>query len=292
MAAITNVYFDESGTHRASRLMSLAGYWFDQQQAARFARDWAKDLRAFGLSHAHMTDCALGFGEYRQMTKAQRVKVQTLLIEHIKRRTRFGFGVCMSADAYDNAIGGIPGAPSAYTWCLMLCLNQVANFAAAIGYEGKIAYFFEAGHAKANEAQKFMNHIPREQVLVDAHRYAAHAFVDKKIALPLQAADMFAWHLRHYYERCLDGIMKPRADYVALHRPFDFQALVSKTHILALRETFLRYGPLIQEGQMEQAAQVGDDILREFGLGQKPVYVPKNTPIGKGPRSDKRIIRF
>lgn len=44
LIVFANVYFDESGTHAGSRLMSMAGYWFDKEQAARFSRDWSKDL--------------------------------------------------------------------------------------------------------------------------------------------------------------------------------------------------------------------------------------------------------
>lgn len=64
LVATANVYFDESGTHRGAKLMTVAGYWFASEQAERFSRDWRKDLKRLGLSHAHMTDCALGFGEY------------------------------------------------------------------------------------------------------------------------------------------------------------------------------------------------------------------------------------
>lgn len=106
MVALAHVYLDESGTHRGSRIMSMAGYWFDSRQAARFSRDWAKDLAAMGLTHAHMTDCALGFGEYANMSKADRVKVQTLLIQHIKRRSVFGFGVVIDQNRYDEIVRG------------------------------------------------------------------------------------------------------------------------------------------------------------------------------------------
>ena len=291
--ALANLYFDESGTHKGSRLMSMAGYWFDQKQAARFSRDWQKDLANLGLSHAHMTDCTHQQGEYKRLTREECLKAQTLLITHIKRRSRFGFGVCISPVAYERAMEAVRGAPSAYSLCLMLCANKVAEFANVIGYEGKLTYFFESGHAKEKEAQRYMGVIPTlGDVAIDFHRYAGHFFVDKRMALPLQAADMFAWQLRHYYERRLDGFDRPRKDYVALMRPFDFQVLVSHTHILALRETFLRVGPLLEAGRLEEAAYAGYDILDDFGLPQLPTWVPKNTVAGRTSDSAKRIIRF
>jgi hypothetical protein len=90
----------------------------------------------------------------------------------------------------------------------------------------------------------------------------------------------------------LDGHNEARKDFVALQRPFDFQTLVSHQHILGLRDTFLRLGPLLQEGRMEEAAVVEADILQKWGLPQLPVWVPKHTRIGKGRRSTKKLIRF
>ena len=253
----------------------------------------AKDLARYGLTHAHMTDCALGFGEYKNHSKAERVKIQSLLTEHIKRRSRFGFGICLSPDAYNDAVGNITGAPSAYSFCLMMCLKKVSEFSNAIGYAGKLAYFFESGHVDANEAQRFMNYIfMAGEATSSAYRYAGHDFVDKKIGLPLQAADMFAWHLRHYYDRCLDGHNTPRKDYLALHRKFDFQALVSNTHLIALRELFLRAAPLHQDGRFQEFEAAGNEVMRSFGLAQLPTWLPKNTRVGRGVKSDKAIIRF
>lgn len=161
-----------------------------------------------------------------------------------------------------DAMRGIRGAPSAYSLCLMMLMTKVADFADAIRFEGKIAYYFEAGHARANEAQRYVGIIPLMGApVVEHHRYATHAFLDKRVALPLQAADMYAWHLRHYYERRLDGFSEPRKDYMALSCPFDFQTLISHRHILGLRETFIHLAPLIEQGLSEEAAVVEQRIL-------------------------------
>jgi hypothetical protein len=289
--SIAHLYFDESGSHAGSRLMSVAGYWFDQQQAARFTRDWAKDLSGFGLSHAHMTDCALGFGEYKNLSLRQRVQVQTLLIQHIKRRSRFGFGVCISPKMYDEIMAGIPGAPSCYSLCLMLCVNKIGEFARVTHYPGKLSYFFESGHQSAKEADRFVKALDTIGS-ADYHRYAGHAFLDKDEALPLQAADMFAWHLRHYYDRALDGHVEPRRDYRALARKFDYQTLVTKRHLLALREAFVRLPPILQSKEPALAVQVGGQILSAFGLEEEPVWIPKHSfRSTRGMPAEKPVVR-
>lgn len=242
VVALSHVYFDESGTHRGSRIMAMAGYWFDADQARKFSRDWAKELRRFGLSAAHQTDCALGYGDYKGMAKSRRVEVQKCLIEHIKRRSKFSFAACVGKDIYDEIMDGIVGAPSAYTFLLLLCVNKVREDIEFSKYGGRIAYFFESGHANASEANKFMNHMA--SVDPEAYRYAAHAFADKKIALPLQAADMMVWQTRHFFERALDGHQTMRKDFSALCRPQDMNSIVEPKHLLALREIY-RNAPAI-----------------------------------------------
>jgi hypothetical protein len=287
VVAISNLYFDESGTHAGARLMTLAGYWFDSVQAARFAREWTKDLRSLGLSHAHMTDCALGFGEYVGMSMPDRIRSEKMLIENIKRRSRFGFSVTINPFRYAEAMVGIKGTPSCYSLLLMLCVQQVTSLAHAKDYQGKLAYFFESGHANANEAQKYMNLIAAlGPESVDYHRYAGHSFVDKRIALPLQAADMLAWQTRHYYERLLAGHERPRKDFVALVRPFDFTAIFSDVHIQALRRTFVETGPHFERRDLDAVAQSSQRIMDDFGLDPTEGsrwFMPRGVVLGPRP---------
>lgn len=267
VVAITNLYFDESGTHDGSRVMSVAGYWFERTQSERFSRDWAKDLKRLGLSHAHMTDCAHGHQEYEKLSKPDRLKSELLLIEHIKRRSRFGFGVTVRPDRYEAVLGGMPGAPSCYALCLMICVNKVADYARSQGYDGKLAYFFEAGHKRSSEAHKFMEHIPSLGLnAMQAQQYSGHAFVPKTQALPLQAADMFAWQLRHHLDRNLDGEFPMRKDFVALLRPFDFFVDVTEEHLLALRQLLIHAGPRYERGEIVEPREISDTIFAALGL--------------------------
>src|SRR5687768_11744432 len=115
VTVLHHAYFDESGTHDGSSVMTLAGYLFTSDQARKFSRDWTNDLERIGISCAHMTDCALGFGEYKNLTLEERINSERLLIGHIKRRSMFGFAVSVSPQAYDEILSGFPGAPSPYS---------------------------------------------------------------------------------------------------------------------------------------------------------------------------------
>lgn len=266
-----DLYFDESGTHAQAKLMTVAGYWFNAGQASKFSRDWAKCLARLGLSYAHMTDCALGYGEYRKMGLAERIQSEVLLIENIKRRTRFGFAVTVDSSLYAEIMRDVVGAPTCYSLCLMTLVNHIWSFAVANDFEGRLFYNFEAGHASAKEANQYLNAISLHgEDWVRVTRYGGHAFVDKLSALPLQAADMLAWQTRHYFERKLSGHHKPRKDFVALVRKFDLNTQLDATALLALRDSFLDVAPLAGIGDHEGALVQANRIFDRYGLSYHP----------------------
>ena len=88
---VLSAYFDESGTHGGANVLVVAGYLFEDKQAARFSRDWGKFLKSEGIAFAHMSELANGAGHYEGMSKPNRVKHGRALIENIKRRSKVGF---------------------------------------------------------------------------------------------------------------------------------------------------------------------------------------------------------
>lgn len=217
------VYVDESGTHDRSPILTVAGYLFESQQARRFSRDWQQDLNSIPLPFAHQTDCATGNGNYADLSMDSRVRSEKLLIENIKRRSRFGFGACVDPHAYGRIVGTANNAPSAYTYALQSCFVILGRWAARTRFSGQISYYFEAGHRSQGEADRYFRDALLESERSKLkHRYAGHSFVDKREALPLQAADLLAWQYQHYHARRIEkGILKPRADFEALMRNCD-----------------------------------------------------------------------
>lgn len=238
VVVLNQVYFDESGTHKGSEFMSFAGYVFEKRQARLFSKSWQRDLNRLGLTHAHMTDCANGNGEYKRLSLKERVDSEKLLIKQIRKRSLFGISLSIRETEYDEIMNGAPFIYSAYTLLLLLAVYKIRGYLKGLYPDGKIAYFFEAGHSKANEANKFMNGIS-QLGWEDHFSYAGHAFLDKKEAVPLQAADMLAWQHRHYYARLAKGYEKPRADFAALIRPQDMETHIEAGQIHLLRERMI-----------------------------------------------------
>jgi hypothetical protein len=97
---------------------------------------------------------------------------------------------------------------SAYVWCCWNSLIGVRLWAERTGFDGKIAYIFEAGHKHQTEANGVMNRIFNDADFKGRYRYASHAFVPKEDNRPVQTADVLAWHHVQDYRRYIER--KPR----------------------------------------------------------------------------------
>src|SRR5690606_12087401 len=73
--------------------------------------------------------------------------------------------------------------------------------------------------------------------------YQSHAFLDKRNALPLQAADLLAWLHRNHLIKLREGRGKPRADLLALVRPRDMAGEITRELLLMARAHMEQGGP-------------------------------------------------
>lgn len=264
---LVNVYFDESGTHADSALLTIAGYWFEEVQADRFSKEWKKHLAQLGLSYAHMTDCALGFGQYKNLSMNERVHSERLLIQCIKRRSRFGFSITINPHEYFRIMTGVDGAPSAYTFCLMALVNHFGRVAMAQSFQGSIRYIFESGHQNQNEADRFLRGIEENgNEWVRTVRYGGHSFCDKRNTLPLQAADMLAWQTGHYFIRKKKGFHKPRKDLVSLIRKCDLYTEYKEDALFAMKDFFTDLAPIVASGDQAGSISKFVDIYQKHDL--------------------------
>ena len=153
MTAMMEAYFDESGTHHGSPVMSLAGYLFEADQCRLLTRDWARTLAEYNLPYFRMSECANGTGEFANLSMAQRIAAEKSMINHIKTRMTFGFAVSMSEQEFNRMAPNrfVEVFGDSYTACTIPAMASVGYWARKRDYRGKIAYFFESGHAQMGE---------------------------------------------------------------------------------------------------------------------------------------------
>jgi hypothetical protein len=84
---LMRAYFDESGTHDASRIVAIAGYVATQEVWAAVEAAW-RDVLAewapFGVQVFHMTDCILGEGDFSRLEAPYRNRIITQFSEILR----------------------------------------------------------------------------------------------------------------------------------------------------------------------------------------------------------------
>jgi hypothetical protein len=211
--ALLEGYFDESGSHSGSPVLCVAGYLFEKEKCQRLDLEWADVLYGYQLPYFRMVDCAHGVGPFAHLNMNERIQCETEMIRLIKKYMLHGFSVTIDEAQYDQwRIDQYPLFGSAYSWCCWMILIAVESWALKVRFDGKIAYFFEAGHESYAEANRIMT----ESMDMPGLRYTSHAFVSKRDDRPIQAADILAWQAAKFRKETMKGNRRPRADFRSL----------------------------------------------------------------------------
>lgn len=218
--AWVEAYFDESIAHVGAPILCVAGYLIGSEDAKRLSAEWTRALAKRGLPYFRMSACAHGNKPFDRLSRDDRVALGRSMIECIKRRTILGLAVSVNLADFERLMPQHPLIGTPYTFCAQVIIGGVANWIREQRYEGKVAYFFEAGHASGPEADGLMRKIFHDPELKLSCRYGGHSFVEKIEAPPVQAADLLAWQsytdLRHQSEN------RPRRK--------DFESLLRRPH--------------------------------------------------------------
>jgi hypothetical protein len=219
---LVEVYFDESGTHGDSPVMCVAGYLFTKDQCRKLDQEWLAVLEKHHLPHFHMMSCAHGTGVFKGRSKDERIEVETSMINIIKRRAERGIAATITESEYLRVVPKAHRdiAGSAYTWCIHMCLQGVAEWLEKYQPSSLVSYFFESGHRHQKEANDTLTNVFMVPQLRAKYCYASHTFATKipdppgnPCVRPLQAADLLAWQVRKFKS---DRKRPPKMDFMSL----------------------------------------------------------------------------
>lgn len=213
--ALVEAYFDESIGSKGPPTLCVAGYLMQARQAKRLEREWRQTLREDDLPFFRMSACAGGGHPFDEICLKRRDIIARRMYSHIKRRTILGFAVAVNLKDYADFAPQHPQLGSAYTFCVHVLIGGVQHWAMKSDYQGKIAYYFEAGHASQSEAGRIMEEVFHNPTLKNAARYAGHGFVEKACTPAVQAADILAWHYYTDIRHKAEGRAR-RKDFAAL----------------------------------------------------------------------------
>lgn len=188
---------DETQSHKGERITGVAAVLFEDSGYEAFRAEWLPQLarlkKPFSMAH-----CYWGYEEFakKPWDDESRRSLWQGLGDLITRTRIAAFVSFITDDDFEQHVRKRPNFENrignAYNFCLMHCALQVSKFAKKNG-GGDVAYTFESGGPKMEEASAFMNRVAHNEKVVSDLSYGGHAFLSKSAEPALYAADYIAW---------------------------------------------------------------------------------------------------
>ena len=210
-------YLDESGSDDTPFLL-VGGYVSTEARWKKFERDWIAALHAEGLKESfHMVDFETGNGEFRGPAWINERKDHFFkkLAQIIATHSILEVSVGVSLGDFNEAIERLgkqinPNLRTPYALCVLLCILHIECWARENRHRENVALVFDQGRKFTGKILQWYKQATLWEQLGERHKIASLGPGDRRDAIPLQAADVFA-HLtfRGIKTRALQGFIDP-----------------------------------------------------------------------------------
>lgn len=194
---VLDAYFDDSGTHDGSPVVSVAGYLGLPAQWISFETEWKSAIAEFGLNHFGMADYSNKAKPYCEWTEEQRYARFAKLMKICNAYALGSIGIAVATESFNRVMSGkakrICGGP--YGLAAIACFLRVAELVKSLSSEAWIAYIFESGTVGAGEVLKVFQKNERDESQKHQLRLLSLRFENKRQFVPLQAADIVAYEM-------------------------------------------------------------------------------------------------
>jgi hypothetical protein len=187
-------YFDDSGSHKDSPVVCVAGAAASISQWTKFSRLWDRHLRRHHLECFHMTDFVSGHGPYRDWDKSKKSWVLSDLVRTIKSNVQFLAGNAVFRKDFQAAIAKHPNpcVRDEYHFCALLNIPALGLWKLESNNREPIRMYFASGNKLMNRHVRLIQAdftVPENQA---AYGIAGIDVASKRDA-PLQAADVIVY---------------------------------------------------------------------------------------------------
>lgn len=240
--AFFSAYFDESGTHDSSPVLSVCGAVAPVEQWERFNVEWRCCLAKFGLREPfHMKDYCHSRGQFEPWRNehALRNELMRQLVGIFGRRIQRTFSAnlvssdyreIISADDFAKRYFGTPYAAAVYT-----CIHLMSGWAKEYGYVERIPCGFDRGHKNSSEVSRIVGRYLEDDRL-QHHIIGSLVFDEDDNHPPLQAADMFAWEVQRHFSDQVHQIKRaPRSSFLGLGKVPTLAVLLNRERLIDMK---------------------------------------------------------
>lgn len=194
-----SVDFDESYNQRTIKepdmplIYTVGGYIAADQQWKAFNKEWDKVLKSAGIKFFHMTDFESRFGDYKEWSNEQRIKILESFYEIIHKYVLKGFTTSVVLEDYNNLSDqhrNIFGEP--HLCALFNCMKHIYEMCNEYNFEESIAYSFEFNRNYNSKIMNIFNGLGEQSR--KGYRIGSVSFVEKE-CLPVQASDILVYEV-------------------------------------------------------------------------------------------------
>ena len=215
--AMLSAYFDDSGTHAASRIVAVAGVMGTESELTSLEDLWREQLERplDGLRppitefHAH--DCFKSKGEFAGWNRAETDLFRRQLRDAIIKSHVSAYGIAYFKADWDAIITGdlLALLGNAEGNAVRNCFVRALRWAYINAFDPDIAFVFDDSDNLERKRDIHACYDAFRRHAKEKH-LSGIAFLNSKKVLPLQAADLFAWEFNRNAHQILEkGLHTP-----------------------------------------------------------------------------------
>jgi hypothetical protein len=227
--AVLTAYFDDSGTHAASKVVLWAGFIAPEEAWLKFDEEWRAILVRENVSAFHMYDCENALGEFDRWNRARSDLVIGDLRQVIIQSGLFGVGTAIPRTVWEEVVTG-PRAPlmgPIEDFALSSCMRHAISLSRNFIPDSDLSIVFDDRGIESRSIQRIVEFYQKSTI--SNPTLASVTFQKCNRFSGLQAADMLAWETYRYTLKWIQAGERQRA------RPH-FQGLLNTKKLLG---TFL-----------------------------------------------------
>jgi hypothetical protein len=214
--AFLQAYIDDSSSDTGDQRLFMAGYLNSAGDWRLFSEAWSEELKSEPtIDYLHMVEANNLRGQFKGWTIGARDLKLAGLVRVIRHFRPISFEFSVSREKYFSLVKPVSphvtGNP--HFICCFGIVSTLSRYLENSKINIPIDFIFDKQQGVSADILLFFDYmkknIPRK---ARKNISGIPVFMDDRLVLPLQAADMLAWHVRREHERCVSPDTLPMAD--------------------------------------------------------------------------------